>query len=225
MAFGRPRRTIRACRRTLMYFVAICRDRADGLETRLANRPAHLEFLKAQSERIKVGGPFLTPDGERMIGSVLILQAGDEVEARAILAEDPYGKVPVLQVYRERFQPSEQLERPYAMVGANVIAAETDGEARRLFTSAQQQFTNMLRGTRGQLPPPIDDIESYWSPVEKEQASKMLACSFVGAPETIRAGLETFVERTGADEVIVASAIHDHTARLRSYELLAGIRD
>ena len=75
-----------------MYFVAICRDRVDGLEMRLANRPAHLEFLKAQSERIKVGGPFLTPDGERMIGSVLILEARDEAEARAILAEDPYGK-------------------------------------------------------------------------------------------------------------------------------------
>src|SRR3954463_14526429 len=92
MAFGRPRRTIRACRRTLMYFVAICRDRADGLETRLANRPAHLEFLRAESERIKVGGPFFTPDGERMIGSVLILQAGNETEARAIFAEAPYGK-------------------------------------------------------------------------------------------------------------------------------------
>ena len=75
-----------------MYFVAICRDRADGLETRLAHRPAHLEFLKAQSARIKVGGPFLTPDGERMIGSVLILEAGGEAEARAILAEDPYGQ-------------------------------------------------------------------------------------------------------------------------------------
>src|SRR3954465_9442634 len=106
----------------------------------------------------------------------------------------PDALMPALQVYRERFQPSEQLARPYAMVGVNVIAAETDGEARRLFTSAQQQFTNMLRGTRGQLPPPIDDIESYWSPVEKEQASKMLACSFVGAPETIRAGLETLSE-------------------------------
>ena len=136
----------------------------------------------------------------------------------------PDALMPALQVYRERFQPSEQLERPYAMVGVNVIAAETDGEARRLFTSAQQQFTNMLRGTRGQLPPPIDDIEQYWSPAEKEQVSKMLACSFVGSPETVREGLESFVERTGADEVIVAAAIHDHAARLRSYELLAGVR-
>src|SRR4051812_43589242 len=92
MTYVRPCRTIRAFRRAPMYFVAICRDRADGLETRLANRPPHLEFLKAQSKRIKVGGPFLTPDGERMIGSVLILEAGDEAEARAILAEDPYGE-------------------------------------------------------------------------------------------------------------------------------------
>src|SRR5215211_4859814 len=76
----------------------------------------------------------------------------------------PDALIPALQVFRERFQPSEQLERPYAMVGANVIAAETDGEARRLFTSAQLQFTNMVRGTRGQLSPPIDEIESYWSP-------------------------------------------------------------
>ena len=76
----------------------------------------------------------------------------------------PGALMQALQVYRERFAPSGQLERPYAMVGVNVIAAETDAEARRLFTSAQQQFTNMLRGTRGQLPPPIDDIEAYWSP-------------------------------------------------------------
>src|SRR3954470_9212140 len=114
----------------------------------------------------------------------------------------PDALMPALQVYRERFQPSEQLERPYAMVGANVIAAETDRAARRLFTSAQQQFTNRLRGTRGQLPAPIDDIDRYWSPAENEQASQMLACSFVGAPEAVREELGSFVERSGADEVI-----------------------
>jgi luciferase family oxidoreductase group 1 len=136
----------------------------------------------------------------------------------------PDALMPALQLYRERFQPSEQLQRPYAMVGVNVIAAETDGAARRLFTSAQQQFTNMARGTRGQLPAPIDDIERYWSAAEKEQVARMLACSFVGSPETVRAGLERFLERTGADEVIVASAIHEHAARLRSYELLASLQ-
>jgi luciferase family oxidoreductase group 1 len=130
-----------------------------------------------------------------------------------------------LRVYRARFQPSAQLERPYAMVGVNVIAADTDAEARRLFTSVQQQFTNMFRGTRGQLPPPIDDIETYWSPPEKQQASAMLACSFVGAGETVARGLKGFVQETGADELMVAAAIYDHAARLRSYEILAGVRE
>ncbi len=133
----------------------------------------------------------------------------------------PEALMDALAVYRSRFKPSEQLNRPYVMVGANVFAAETDAAARRVFTSAQQAFTNLMRGTRGKLQPPIDDIESYWSPLEKAQASSMLACSFVGAPETVAAGLGRFIERTGADEVIVASAIYEHAARLRSYELLA----
>jgi luciferase family oxidoreductase group 1 len=128
-----------------------------------------------------------------------------------------------LAVYRERFQPSARLDRPYAMVGVNVIAADTDHKARRLFTSVQQQFANRFRGARGQLPPPIDDIEAYWSPAEKEQASAMLACSFVGSGETIACGLKDFIEETGADEMMVAAAIYDHEARLRSYEILAGI--
>jgi luciferase family oxidoreductase group 1 len=133
----------------------------------------------------------------------------------------PDDLMPALAIYRENFRPSAQLAKPYAMVGANVIVADTDAEARRLFTSAQQAFTNLLRGARGQLRPPIDDIESYWAPHEKAQAMRMLACSFVGSPATVRAGLERFVADTGADEVIVAAAIYEHAARLRSYELLA----
>lgn len=126
-----------------------------------------------------------------------------------------------LAVYRAKFQPSAQLAAPYAMVAANVVVAETDAEARRLFTSAQQAFTNLFRGTRGKLLPPIDDIETYWTDVEKAQASRMLACSFVGSAVTVRAGLSQFLADTGADEVIVAAAVYDHAARLRSYELLA----
>jgi luciferase family oxidoreductase group 1 len=126
-----------------------------------------------------------------------------------------------LSLYRAQFQPSAQLQRPYAVVGANVFAAETDAEARRLFTSAQQSFTNLVRGTRLQLRPPIDDIETYWTPAEKQQASRMLTYSFVGSRETVTRGLETFIAETGADEVIVAAAIYDHQARLRSYEILA----
>ena len=110
------------------------------------------------------------------------------------------------------------------MVGANVIVADDDATARRLFTSAQQSFANILRGRRGQLPPPIDDIETYWAGPERDRASAMLRHSYVGSPETVRAGLEGFVAETGADEVIVAAAIHDHAARLRSYELLGELR-
>ncbi len=128
-----------------------------------------------------------------------------------------------LRVYRARFQPSHQLDRPYAMVGVNVIAADTDAEAQRFFTSVQQQFANRFRGARGQLPPPVDDIETYWSAAEKEQASAMLACSFVGSRETVARGLNRFVEETAADEVMVAAAIYDHAARLRSYEILASL--
>jgi luciferase family oxidoreductase group 1 len=126
-----------------------------------------------------------------------------------------------LAVYRERFRPSAQLDRPHAMVGINVVAADTDDEARRLFTTIQQRFTDMMRNARGPLSPPIDDIESYWTPAEKAQVSRMLACSFVGSPGTVRRELERFVEATGADELMAASAIHDHAARLRSYDLLA----
>jgi luciferase family oxidoreductase group 1 len=126
-----------------------------------------------------------------------------------------------LATYRTGFRPSEQLAAPYAMVGANVVVAETDEQARRLFTSMQQGVTNLLRGARGRLQPPIDDIESYWTTAEKAQASRMLACSFVGSPPTVRAALTHFLAETRADEIIVAAGIFDQAARLRSYELLA----
>ncbi|MBX5459933.1 MAG: LLM class flavin-dependent oxidoreductase [Steroidobacteraceae bacterium] len=126
-----------------------------------------------------------------------------------------------LHVYRTTFEPSAQLDRPYTMAGVNVVAADTDEEAQRLFTSVQQQFTNLFRGTPGMLPPPIDDIESYWRPAERAQASAMLKYAFVGSAQTVRRGLEQFIEQTRVDEVIVVSAIYDHGARLRSYELLA----
>ena len=132
----------------------------------------------------------------------------------------PEALLPALEVYRSTFKPSEQLQQPHVMVAANVIVADDDETARWLFTSPQQTFVNIQRGTRGQLPRPIDDIETYWTPAEKERASAMLYRSYVGAPETVRAGLDQFVAETAADELIVAAAIHDHEARLRSYELL-----
>ncbi|QDT56092.1 Limonene 1,2-monooxygenase [Caulifigura coniformis] len=126
-----------------------------------------------------------------------------------------------IEIYRTEFQPSAQLDRPYVSAGVNVVAAETDEEGGRLFTSLQQQFTRLVRGTPGQLPPPVESMNGVWSPVEKMQASSMLKYAFVGSRQTVHEQLAAFVERTGVDEVIVASAIYDHAARLRSYELLA----
>jgi luciferase family oxidoreductase group 1 len=126
-----------------------------------------------------------------------------------------------LEVYRTTFRPSAQLDRPYAMVGVNAVVADTDAEARRLFTTMQQGFANLARGRPGPYPPPVDDMEQHWSPSEKATAQRMLAHSFVGAPETVRQGIEQFVGATGADELMVVAAIHDHEARVRSYEMLA----
>ncbi len=129
-----------------------------------------------------------------------------------------------LQVYRERFKPSPQLAQPYALVGVNIVAAPTDEEARYLATSQQMSFANMFRGVRGLTQPPIDDIESYWSPQEKAQASQMLACSIVGGPETVRDGMQAFVERTGADELMVVSDVFDPALRRRSFGIIAEAR-
>lgn len=128
-----------------------------------------------------------------------------------------------LHVYRGQFKPSAQQARPHAMPCINVVCADTDDEARRLFTSLQQRFVDMVRNRRGLLSPPIDDIETYWTPHEKAHAMRMLACSFVGSPETVRRELQRFVERTRCDELMVSAAIFDHDARKRSYALLAEV--
>jgi len=159
--------------------------------------------------------------GSSLFGSQLAAMLGLPYAFASHFAPDQL--LDALAIYRERFEPSEQLAKPYAMIGDNVIAADTDAEARRLFTSAQQSFTNIFRGTRGRLQPPIDDIETYWSPVEKAQASRMLACSVVGSRDTVRQGLGRLLAETKADELMVASAIYDHAARLRSYEILAEV--
>jgi luciferase family oxidoreductase group 1 len=126
-----------------------------------------------------------------------------------------------LEIYRARFKPSAQLSRPYAMVGVNVVAADTDGEARRLATTQQMSFANIFRGARGVSQPPIDDIETYWSPMEKAQAARMLQRSIIGSPDTVRRGIAALVAETGADELMIVSDVYDHEARLRSFELIA----
>lgn len=126
-----------------------------------------------------------------------------------------------LAIYRAQYRPSSRHPRPYAMVGLNVIVADSDDQARFLFTSIQQRFLGMQRGQRGPLPRPIENMDALWSPGEKAGVARMLAEAIVGAPETVAAGLAATQARTGADEFIVAAAVHDFQARLRSYELLA----
>jgi len=130
-----------------------------------------------------------------------------------------------LDIYRSRFEPSAQLERPYAMLGANVLAADTDAQARYHFTSQQQSFINLRRGSPGQVPPPIDDIDTYWSPAEKAMVERSLAISFVGSPDTIAGGLASFLEFLKPDELMITAHIYDQAARLRSIELIAQVRD
>jgi luciferase family oxidoreductase group 1 len=133
----------------------------------------------------------------------------------------PDALMPALEIYRARYEPSPRNPRAYAMVGCGVVVADTDKEARFLFTSAQQRVANMFRGVRGLTQPPIDDIDLYWTPAEKAHAARMLACSFVGSVETVRRELQDFVARTGADELMVTCGVYDHGAKLRSYQLLA----
>lgn len=126
-----------------------------------------------------------------------------------------------LRMYRTFFKPSKQLAQPHAMVGVNIIAAETDAEARRLATTQQMSSTNMIRNSRGLSKAPIDDIETYWTPLEKVQVLRKLACSVIGSPETVRSGIDALVERTQADELMIVSDVFEHAARRRSYELIA----
>lgn len=137
----------------------------------------------------------------------------------------PADLLDALAVYRAGFTPSRQLDRPYAMVGVNVLVADSDGEARRLFSSQQQAFANLLRGAPGRVPPPVDDIDAVWTPAERRGAERMLAYAVVGSPATVTDGLRQRLATTGADELILTGHVFDHTARIRSYELAAEIRD
>lgn len=128
-----------------------------------------------------------------------------------------------IQTYRTHFRPSAQLNKPYAVFGVNVIAADTDEEAQYLFTTLQQHYTRARRNTRGQLPSPIADIDALWEPHEKAGVMRSLACSVVGSPQTIRDGLQRLLKISGADEVLVAGQIYDHAARLRSFEIAAEV--
>lgn len=207
--------TVRALRRNL--------DSADSFPQDVAELRALFAPPQAGQAVLAIPGAGLQVPlwilGSSLYGAQLAAALGLPYAFASHFAPDAL--MQALEVYRANFRPSDQLQRPRVMVAVNVVTADSESAARRLFTSMQQQVANLVRGTRGKLPPPIDDIADYWSPFEREQVERMLACSFIGSPAGVREGLEDFIARTQADEVIVTSAIYDHGARLRSYELLA----
>ena len=131
-----------------------------------------------------------------------------------------------IELYRHRFEPSEYLAAPYVMLGLNVVAAETDAEARRLFTSLQQAFLNLRTGRPAPLPQPVDDIEARFVAAGMDTAMQgALKTAVVGDPQAVRAGLEAFVDKHRPDEIMVTAQIYDHAARVRSFEIAAQARD
>jgi luciferase family oxidoreductase group 1 len=126
-----------------------------------------------------------------------------------------------LQIYRSEFKPSLQLDKPYAMIGAGVYAADSDHEALRLFTSAQQQILSLIRGHPGKLPPPVDKMDALWTPAERAALAQRARYTAVGSATTVRDRLEQFRDETAADEMIITAQIYDHKARLRSFEIAA----
>ena len=137
----------------------------------------------------------------------------------------PDALMQALDAYRADFKSSAQLARPYVMAGVGLFAADTDAEAQRIFTSTQQQFTNLHRGLPGPVQPPIDDMDSYWSPRERAGVEHMLRYAMVGSPEIVGDQLMSFIDQTGVDELMLTGQIYDHQARVHAYEIAADLRD
>lgn len=135
----------------------------------------------------------------------------------------PTYTVPAMNLYRSSFKPSAVLDEPYGMVAVNVVAADTDEEAAYLATSMQQLFLGFVRGRPGPLPPPVKDMETLWTQQEKYMLQQQLGSSISGSPATVKEKLTQYIEATGADEIMIAAHIYDHDARVRSYEIIAGL--
>lgn len=135
----------------------------------------------------------------------------------------PEYTLPSLELYRKVFQPSNDLEKPHAMVALNIIAAETDEEAEFLATSQYQSFLNLIRQKPGKIPPPVADMNKFWNDREKALVASRTGGSIIGSRETVRRKLEEFLQRTKADEIMVNAFVYDHAKRLRSYEIIAEI--
>ncbi len=196
--------------------------------------PQDLEELRGYFRRSEPGQAVRAVPGEGLDVPIWLLGSSDFGARLAAELGLPFAfashfapdyLLAALSIYRENFRPSEALRAPYVMVGVNAFAADTDEDAERLFTSLQQAFLNLIRGKPGPLQPPVESMEGRWSPAERAQVGRMTRVSVVGSPETVRRGLEAVIEATAADELMLTGQIHDHEARLRSFEILAEVRD
>lgn len=135
----------------------------------------------------------------------------------------PAQMMDAIAVYRTHFKPSRHLSKPYVMLGFNVFAADTDDEARVLATSWQQSFVNLRTGRPGRLPPPVPGYVESLPPQGRELLDHVLSCAAIGGPESVADQIRAFVERTGADELMLTCNMYDHAARLRSYEIASSL--
>lgn len=157
--------------------------------------------------------------GSSLFGAQLAAQLGLPYAFASHFAPDELHRA--LDIYRRTFRPSAALEQPYAAAAMGVFAADDEGVARRLFTSAQQQFLYLMRGRPGPLQPPVEDMDALWTPLERMRIQHTFSCSAVGNPEQVRSGMRKFIEETGVDELIITAQIFDHAARVRSFEIAA----
>jgi luciferase family oxidoreductase group 1 len=194
----------------------------DVMELQAFFRP----FVQGQALRAVPGAGLSVPIwllGSSLFSAQLAAALGLPFAFASHFAPDLLGEA--LDVYRGEFRPSASLKEPYAMAAVAVYAADTDAQASRLFTSLQQSFVNLRRGTPGQLPPPVDSMDGLWTDFEKAGVTQAFREAIVGSPGAVRRGIGEFVRRTRVDELMVTAAIFDHAARLRSFEIVAQAMD
>ena len=216
---GTDQPTAKALRR---YF-----DSADAFPQDVIELLAYFEpTVPGQQVRAVPGAGIKVPVwllGSSLFSAKLSAQLGLPFAFASHFAPDAMDEA--LALYRRDFQPSARLQKPYAMLGINVVGAGSDAEARRLFTTQQQSFINLRRGRPGLIPPPIDDIGSYWTPPEKLMVERALACAVVGAADTVRDGIQAFIDRHRPDELLITANVFEHAARRHSFEIAAAVRE
>ena len=214
---GSDMRTTRALRRDIHASESFPQD-VQELRALLSDEPAANGIRAVPGYGTKVPLWIL---GSSLFGAQLAAVLGLPYGFASHFAPDAIAQA--VQVYRENFQASEQLDRPHVMLGVNIIAAESDQAAARLFTSLQQQFVNLFRGAPGQLQAPIERIEDYCAPAEKAGVDRALKYTFVGAASRVKNALRDFVQTFEPDELMIGGQIYDHQARRDSFEIAAQV--